>query len=460
MVVTEARKAFYSDTELYLRIFLFLAHAASAIAMLLKTLGSLDGVGCDSVVFSSSLMVRETDPIVVETHPELYPLPIERNWPVQDCNVTSAWNVQTAWCLAQNLPDLFDILSPDNSHIFGASWNTIATVMLFEWISASYALFYIDPFDSWLKLDSLWWGMHPVPVICTAWNAGMLIAIWAARTHMNLPINNAIIFSFCLAFTIVVQNVLSISRTGVQDAESEPLVEVKSETVKSAMQWRTDHFLRNRSKKTDMRHNWSEGSLNENFHEPSYNQALEKPGYGAIVRYLEYCITAPLLLVALFSNSVPYAETWKFQAQFAALFACNLIGVSLHFSMVSITEESNRTFKAANYLFFASWTAFVAGLYVFVWTTREFLLRSPDDTYVPSWVLFLIWMLLVMYSMFGFLASRFYIPRLMWCVPFSSDDWGWLTTYFDFCSLFIKLPVAWTIWVKGAIVICEKLVTC
>ena len=451
--MVETRKAFYSDTEMYLRVFLFLAHAASAIAMLMKTLGSLDGVGCDSVVFSSSIMVRLTDSAVIETDPELYPLEIKRSKPLLDaCNGT--------WCLAQNIPALYDITRPENSHTFGSSWNTIATVMMFEWISASYALFYIDPFDSWLTLDALWWGMHPVPVLATLWNASMLCAVWAARTHMNLPVNNAIIFTFCLGFTIVVQNVLSISRESVPDSETEPLVEVRSEPVKVSVHWRTDHFLRNRAKKTDSRQEWTGKTLDANFHEPSYNQVLEKPGFGAIIRYLEYCITAPLLLVALFSNSVPYAETWKYQAQFAALFACNLIGVGLHFAMVSITEESGRMFKAANYLFFAAWTAFGSGIYVFVWTTREFLLRSSDDTYMPTWVLFLIWALLVMYSMFGLLASRFYIPRLLWYVPFSSEDWGWLTTYFDFCSLLIKLPVAWTIWVKGAIVICENSVVC
>ena len=454
------RKAYYSDTETMLRVFLFLAHAVSAVAMLLKAYGTLDGVGCDAVVFSSTTQVRITDPVVVETHPELYPLTIHRSRNATSCDETGEWNTETAWCLAQNLPDLYDIVSRNNSHTFGSSWNTIATVMMFEWISASYSLFYIDPFDSWLTLDSLWWGMHPIPVVATAWNLAMFIMIWAVREQMNIPVNNAFIFSFCLLFTIVIQNVLSISRDPNIDSETEPLLEVKSEPVKPAVQWRTDHFLRNRGKKTDARMGSPAKLLDANFHEPSYNQVLEKQGYGAIPRYLEYCITAPLLIVALFSNAVPFSETWKFQALFGALFACNLIGVSLHYTMAAITEETGRLFKAANYLFFASWLVFLAGMYVFVWTCREFLLHPTSETGMPSWVLFLLWTVLVLYSMFGFLASRFYIPRLIWSPPYSSDDWAWLTTYFDFCSLFIKLPVAWTIWVKGAIVICEKSIVC
>ena len=150
---------------------------------------------------------------------------------------------------------------------------------------------------------------------------------------------------------------------------------------------------------------------------------------------------------------------------FVALFACNLIGVSLHFSMVSLASEAGRYFKVAIYLFIASWIAFIGGIYVFVWSCREFMLRNPDDTGMPMWVLVLIWMVVVQYSLFGFVASRFYLPRLTWWGPITaedakSEDWNWLTTYFDWCSVLIKLPVAWTIFMKGAIVSCERSYVC
>jgi hypothetical protein len=109
------------------------------------------------------------------------------------------------------------------------------------------------------------------------------------------------------------------------------------------------------------------------------------------------------------------------------------------------------------YLISAAWLALGSGLYVFVWSCREFMLKSTD---MPQWVLVLIWLVIVMYSTFGIIASRFYLPRIMYSGPFPDDDWSWMGTYLDYASLFIKLPVAWTIWVKGAIVLCEKATVC
>ena len=436
------RKAHFTTLEMLLRVFLFLAHAISAIAMLAKASGELDGVGCEAVVNPTSIQVRRTDAIVTETSPVMYALAVHRSRNVTRCN--STWSTATAWCLATNLPAAFDVLNDVNSHSFGASWNTIATIMVFEWITASYALFYVDPFDG-CPGDSLVWGMNPVVVISTLWNGALLVVIWAARESLKIPPNNALIFSFCLAFSMIVQNRLSISKDPYPESEPEPAVQV-------AAQWRTDHFLRTR-KKFDYAESWK--PVGVNFHEPQYNQAIDDKGMGAIPRYLEYAVTAPLLLVALFSTSVAFAPTWIFQAMFVSMFACNMIGVSLHYSIVSL-EEGRRV---AAYLFAASWLSFASGMYLFVWVCRDFLLKSPAVTGMPAWVLVLIWMLIVLYGAFGILASYYYIPRMLFTGPFPAEDWSALSSYFDYFSLMIKLPVAWTIWVQGAIILCDKTAT-
>jgi hypothetical protein len=444
MQKSEQRQAHFSTLEMLLRVFLFLAHAISAIAMLAKAAGALDGVGCEAVVNPTSIQVRVTDTIVTETNPVMYALAVNRARNVTQCN--STWSTATAWCLATNLPETFDVLNDINSHTFGASWNTIATIMVFEWITASYALFYVDPFDSFMPVNALIWGMHPILIVSTLWNGALLVVIWAVRESLKIPPNNALIFSFCLVFSIVVQNFLSISKEPYPENDPEPVVAV-------AAQWRTDHFLRTR-KKFDLGESWK--PIDVNFHDAQYNQVIDEKGMGAIPRYLEYAVTAPLLLVALFSTSVAFAPTWIFQAMFVSLFACNMIGVSLHYVIVSL-EEGRRI---AIYLFAASWLSFGAGLYLFVWVCRDFLLKSPNVTGMPAWVLVLIWMLIVLYAMFGLLASYYYIPRMVSSGPFSSDDWVSLAAYFDYCSLFIKLPVAWTIWVQGAVILCDKAIVC
>jgi hypothetical protein len=452
----DAPKAYFSNSEMLLRVGLFLAHAISAIAMLAKASGAFDGgdgMECAPSVSFSSTQVRKTDQIVAETRPVLYPIHVNRVFNATPCNST--------WCMGTHYPEQFDIIFNLYSQTFGASWNTIATITVFEWITASYALFYVDPFDSWLSLDSLWWGLHPVPFVATAWNGGLLVGIWAARESLNIPPNNAFIFSFCLIFTMIVQNFMSISREPYSTDESQqPILDTQKTTppeqTKQMTQWRTDHFLRNR-KKFDYRETWK--PMDANFHEPRYNQTIENDGFGAIPRYLEYAVSSPLLLVALFSSSMTFAPVWKYQAMFMALFTCNLIGIGLHYAVVKI-PSGDRFVKISWYLFIASWMIFVGGIYLFVWTTRDFLLKNPDDTGMPLWVLILIWLLILMYSMFGFIASRYYIPRMLFSGPFDPNDWAALGSYFDYCSLLIKLPVAWTIWVKGAVIMCSTPVVC
>jgi len=94
------------------------------------------------------------------------------------------------------------------------------------------------------------------------------------------------------------------------------------------------------------------------------------------------------------------------------------------------------------------------GLYVFVYTCQDILLNN-DATGVPSWVVGLIWFILVLYSLFAIVASRYYMPIMLGMGVSSPDDWEWLTTYLDICSLLAKLPIAWTIYTKGVIVYCN-----
>ena len=444
----DAPKAYFSNSEMLLRVALFLAHAISAIAMLVKASGSLDDAKCAPRVSFSSTQVRKTDQIVAETHPELYPIRINRVFNATPCNTT--------WCAGMWYPEQYDVVFDEKSHTFGASWNTIMTVTVFEWITASYALFYVDPFDNWLSIDSLWWGMHPMPLIATVWNGALLIGIWAARPDLEIPPNNAFIYSFCLIFTMIVQNFLSISREpyktdGEQMEMSEPL-----KPQQPAAQWRTDHFLRNR-KKYDYKESWK--PVDANFHEPKYNQAIESDGFGAIPRYLEYTVSSPLLFVALFSSAMTFAPVWKYQAMFMAMFTCNLIGIALHYAIIKI-PSGDRFLKVLWYMFVASWMVFIGCRYLFVWTTRDYLLQSPDITRMPAWMFILVWLIVVMYAMNHLIASSYYLPRMIRSGPFDTNDWAALGSYFDYCSLFIKLPVAWTLWVKGAVIMCATPVVC
>lgn len=463
-----ARASRYSNYTMMFRVTLFLAHAISAMVMLAKLFGKLDGDNCKAQTFPTSNQVVLGDSYLLTTNTSVYPLNMQRLNRNLSCQ-TSPWGVDAAWCRARTLPDAYDYFYDPDAHVFGASWNTIAAVTVFEWITAGYALYYVDPFDSWMPYWPLWWGYHPVVAVCTTWNFIMLVILWSSRTTINVPPNNLFLFMANLVSAIGVQNFLARNRAAVDveadmennDASAPPAGDGKTESAFSTgVRWKTDHFLRQRGKRVDARYTWIGVESNpDGYQQANYNAVLDDRGFGCMPRYFEYAATAPLLLVALFATAVRFDMAWKYQAMWVALHVCNLVGIPLHYSILQYVETKiDRFHKVAVYLFIASWGALGGGLFLFIYTLRDIILRPTADTGMPEWVLGLIWLLLIIYSMFGVVASRFYVPRL-WFDPsttkYDPDDWDTFSYYLDVCSLVIKLPVAWCIWVKGSVVLCD-----
>ena len=434
---------YFTNSGMFLRVVIFIAHAISAIVMLLKVANSFQDDCHAAVVYSSYQMSGIPSATAV-----FYPLTIERLSNETICSPSDPL------CHGVRIPDMVDVVYGDDSHVIGSSWNIIVTVLVFEWITASYALFYIDPFDSWLPFAShLWLGYHPIPVLCTGWNLFLLIYLWAARPTINLPVNNLFLYLLCLVKTMIVQNVLSLSRTSEPSIDPVIPTTTSDPPQKAQMQWHTDHFLRNR-KRNDVKVGWTVFHAEAPFHQQYYLKGIESRHMGVIPRYMEYSVTAPLLLLGLFVNAAIFSESWKFQFMFAALFVCNQLGAPLHFSVLRIPDEKDGRYRQiAIYFFAAAWISLVMTLYVFIYTCKDILIDNAAA--VPAWVVGLIWFMLILYTVFGLVASRYYIPILMGVTAASADDWEWLTTYLDICSLLVKLPIAWTIYVKGTIVYCN-----
>jgi len=414
--------------------------------MLLKAYGTFDS-GCKPIIFPANSMVTLDNAYVMAVSPTLFPLDMDRKNNMTNCSHDLSWN--QGWCKFSNLPELYDYENDANSFVFGSSWNIIFAVTVFEWITASYALFYFDPFDSWLSYESLWWGIHPIPAICSVWNLFLIIFMWVYRTTLEVPPNNAFLYTMALGTTIVIHNFLSINRSWRIDYEKEDVAEGKG-----AYQLRTDIFLRQRKKEYQP----LVKTIQADFHQPNYMILFEKCSCSPVPRYLEYLVTAPLLLASLYASSVPNDLTWKFQLIVLALMACNAIGIPLHYAVLNVSNDVQRYAMAAAYLLTGSWISLIAGLYIFIWTLRGFLLTN--DSGMPQWVQMLVWAMLIVYSFFGIAASRYYLPRIMWSTNYGPEDYRWLSFYFDIFSLAIKLPVAWTIWIKGATLMCEHSVTC
>ena len=429
----------YNSASLSFRLIIFLLHAVSAIVMFLKSTSVLDGEGCSNIVYPTARMVAPDDSYFTALRPRSFELNVKRIKPRPE-------NCEKGWCKAWDVPQYIDYISDSNLFVIGSSWNVIFTIAVFEWITASYALLYFDPFDTWIPLErGLVWGFQPMVVVALLWNFFLLVYMWAQRAAMNIPPNNAILFTVAIITTMILQNYMAVSKES----------ETKGE--KKAMNMQIDNFWNLKPRYRP---------VGDDFHEGSFIGKIETDAAGVIPRYLEYTVTAPLLLVSLYSGSIPFDMTWKSQAVLASLVACNALGIPLHHAVLNITDDKEKKPKdpafqySSVYFFVASWLSLVAAFYIFIWSMREFLLASPDATGMPGWVLVLVWAMLILYSFFGIIASYYYLPRMIWGWAIEQERWDWCYWGLDVCSLGIKLPVAWTIFMRGAVVACSQQVTC
>jgi hypothetical protein len=78
-------------------------------------------------------------------------------------------------------------------------------------------------------------------------------------------------------------------------------------------------------------------------------------------RYAEYCVTAPLLFLAIVCLFTVDAPAWIYLSGYFLLMACNLFGMALHYSIMSAwdvtgkPEESGWKYWITQVLLTGSW---------------------------------------------------------------------------------------------------------
>jgi hypothetical protein len=82
-------------------------------------------------------------------------------------------------------------------------------------------------------------------------------------------------------------------------------------------------------------HSYSRLSADEGETQLTYHKLVtEEYTNGVILRYIEYCITAPLLFLAVVCLMVPDPPAWLFITGYWLVLICNAIGVALHASFM------------------------------------------------------------------------------------------------------------------------------
>jgi hypothetical protein len=171
------------------------------------------------------------------------------------------------------------------------------------------------------------------------------------------------------------------------------------------------------------------------------------------MHYTEYCTSASLLFVAVLILFVPDPLSWAPLFGFTGILICNVTGIGAHNCKVDDDETAETQWynldwsRCGNHfkLFMLhSWFALISSMCIIIYLARDSL-TSGD---VPSWVRFILWNLLVTYTLFGVWATLCY--AMMGRRREGDTNFDKWMERLDFgltiLSAAAKLPVAYTVF--------------
>jgi hypothetical protein len=284
-------------------------------------------------------------------------------------------------------------LPKSTSLVLASSLNLFYIILVFEWISTSFAVFYLmNPHDT----------LNTKRVL-VVWNLILMLATvtLSSTSEWNIPANNVMVGLVSLAVTIFVQ--MFVDRIA-------PAVDRKSD-------------------------------------DKSRQQDESVSGhYSIIIRYCEYAITAPLLMMGTIAVCTTYAPIWALQVAFVGTMLCNVMGIFAH-AIFDANPVAAGIFQQAAWFYFASaWTFFI----------HVVTSLSPDT---PSFVISLLLLLPIFYSCFGIAGSTLHAYlRYRELVPANVIDQAHYRdaafritgTIFDLLSVVVKLAISLTVVTGGS----------
>lgn len=344
----------------------------------------------------------------------------------------------------------------DDEYLHRYKWNPYVLVFVFEWISASFALFYLRDMTDWLKCVAnlkllVTWA-------CVAWNVmGIgIYVIWLIARDSEGTAEIIVVFaSFGMA--IAVHLLYEAWKTSF-------LNRIRPAFLLSGAKYDV-HMLHGRLWKVPVI-GADTAPLLQVKHE--YEEVSDR--LDVVLRFGEYCVTASLLYLSVLLVFVIEPPAWMSIAGFISIFACNLFGIPLQ-AMQMIMDAYVRSQRRVGYdadayvkgytsavwassdrmisgfaglfgigkwkdywvskLYFlgGAWFGLLNGVFIIFYVGRGYIFNTD----LPGFVLFAWWNLIVTYSLFGIVGTYFYI------IP---NSWGKLDIALDILSLAAKLPIA------------------
>jgi hypothetical protein len=319
----------------------------------------------------------------------------------------------------------------------GLQWNVFALLAGFEWLSASFALYYLlEYLDTFVPHA---WGVGA----CQVWNLVGIALFMPYAMRITLLQSGLTALSLVgagvMQFAGDVQSGLAVRRHGGA-GEDEELLFYPTER-QAEFEWVEDGGRL-----------WQIPKKAAKGVQKAAEEAIPRSHIHVILHYSEYCASASLLYVAVLILFVQDPLTWAVTVGFTGVFLCNLAGIMAHLSKMDQHNKPPSRWYNLDWVndgnhfklfMLHSWTGLALALGVIFYLGKEGLTNEG----VPVWVRFVLWNLLVTYSLFGILATALYALMGTMHNPETFNRWmGWLDWGLSVLSVAAKLPIAFTVY--------------
>lgn len=331
------------------------------------------------------------------------------------------------------LPQAFDVIQ------HSLSWNVFALLAAFEWLSAGFALYYLE------DVFRRWWTRAPEITLaaCLVWNAIGIMTIMPYS--MPLTMLQAGITTLALLAASAAQVTSMLPYHGLDNRNSPDIHDDHGKKRVTPMF--PGHVPVVVPKPSQMSRDPVD--VNSTTNKGEYTDSMNR----VILHYTEYCTSASLLYVAVLILFIPDPISWASLFGFTGIMICNITGIGAHNCKLDAADDSIHTpwydldwTKCGNHfkLFILhSWLALVMSMMIIVYLSRDTLTSSD----VPGWVRFILWNLLVTYTLFGVWATLCYSMAGTRGGSERFDLWMARLDYgLTVLSAAAKLPVAYTVF--------------
>jgi hypothetical protein len=325
---------------------------------------------------------------------ELYPV-FDRKNVEENCGKEFTEVGSADFCAFRGIVPSVDVEYSRTDLSIASGYNMVFLMLLFEWITASFAVEYVgDSLNENHKIS--------INVVTIVWN--MTLFIYTCCYTHELPSSN-VFLALCYLSILMIRTTLRIIFPDIISV---------------------------------------------------FYIADGKTSDAISTRYFEYALTAPVLLLGV-QGITTFARGWTFIVAFSFMAITNLLGIPLHKLTLALVAMKDDEYRADFQLLmmltlFASWVSFLISWVVYFTEVGTFFLDMPDA--IKGVVI----LLPIFFASFGVVGSVFYTHVFYTSVSRKSSDTSaelitdtrkqcdLMAWRYDILSLTIKLVVVLCVW--------------